>query len=263
MNSAGTSPAPGRPIVLVHGYGVRGSFWEKLQPQLALRGHRVVAPDLSGDSPFELADRLEAVARDQAVTAGPVALVGHSLGGILCALVAGRVGPAVVSHVVVIASPFAGRAKGVGPVVKFLIRYRLLPPALIRPRFFSRATSRSDQKRWFARAVPESPALQQVLFGTDWFPTAELSRKLLQPALAVYSEADRIVEAAATRRLAAALGAEEHAFPRVRGIGHNDFAASDAVSAAVAGAICDFVSMPAVASGPWPTEPKGDRDAMA
>lgn len=250
MSMAGdTTPHAETTIVLVHGYGVRGSFWEKLQPKLMLHGHRVVAPDLSGDSPFDLADRLESVAREQAAT-GRVALVGHSLGGILCALVAGRVGPAVVSHLVVIASPFAGRAKSVGPVVKFLIRYRLLPPALIRPRFFSRATSRSDQKRWFARAIPESPALQQVLFGTDWFPTAELSRKLVQPALAVYSEADRIVEAAATRQLAAAIGAEEYRFARDRGVGHNDFAASDAVSDEVAGTISAFVT-------------KGARNAMA
>ena len=242
-------PEAGRTIVLVHGYGVRGSFWEKLQPQLTMHGHRVVAPDLSGDSPFELADRLEAVARDQAGT-DPIALVGHSLGGILSALVAGRVGPEVVSHLVVIASPFAGRAKSVGPVVKLLIRYRLLPPALIRPRFFSRSTSPSDQKHWFARAVPESPALQQVLFGTDWFPTAQLSRKLVQPALAVYSDADRIVEASATRQLAAAIGAEEYRFARERGVGHNDFAASDSVCDEVARTVSAFVL-------------KGGGDAMA
>ena len=262
MNTGGTSSNPGSSIVLVHGYGVRGSFWEKLQRHLALHGHRVLAPDLSGDSPFELADQLEAVARGQAAY-GPVVLVGHSLGGILCALVAGRVGPAVVSHLVVIASPFAGRAKGVGPVVKFLIRYRLLPPALIRPRFFSRATSPPDQKRWFARAVPESPALQQVLFGTDWFPVAELSRPMGKPALALFSEADRIVEAAATRRLATAIGATVHPFPRERGIGHNDFAASDAVSAEVAHTISAFLANPPDSSITQPPVTKGARDGMA
>lgn len=245
----GATPDSRSTFVLVHGYGVRGSFWEKLQAHLAREGHRVTAPDLSGDSPFELASQLEAVTREQAAT-GPVVMVGHSLGGILCALVAGRVGPEVVSHLVVIASPFAGRAKSVGPVVKFLIRYRLLPPALIRPRFFSRATSPADQKRWFGRAVPESPALQQVLFGTDWFPTKELSRPTVQPALVIYSEADRIVEAATTRQLAAALGAREYPFARELGVGHNDFAASDAVSDEVARTISAFVS-------------KGARNAMA
>lgn len=259
-----TSPdsrsAPPRTVVLVHGYGVRSSFWEKLQPQLEQAGFRVVAPDLAGDSPVDLAEQVAHIARD-ASTDGPVALVGHSLGGILCAMAALRAPAELVSHLVVIASPYAGRAKSVGPIIKFLIRFRLLPPALIRPRFFSSATSRADQKRWFARAVPESAALQQVLFGTDWFPVGELSRPSRRPALAISSDADRIVDAEATGALAAALGAVEHRFPRERAVGHNDFAASDTVSAEVSRVIAAFLSSPP--ARPAVTDAEGARDATA
>lgn len=228
-----------RSVILVHGYGVRGSFWDKLRPRLQCDLRRALAPDFVGDSPRQLADQVESLARTECVS-GPVALVGHSLGGVLCALVASRVDTTVVSHVTAIAAPFGGKAKSVNPIVRFLIRYRLLPQFLVRPRFFSRATARRDQKLWFRRAVPESAALQAVLFGSDWFPRGAFATPLAQQAQVIYSEADRIVEAGDTRRLARALGAREYVFQRERAIGHNDFAASDRVADETAAAILDF-----------------------
>lgn len=228
-------------VILVHGYGVRGSFWDKLKPRLERSGTRVLAPDLAGNSPGELADQIETLARAES-GGRPVMLVGHSLGGILCALVASRVNTGVASHVVVIAAPFGGRARKLNPLVRFLIRFRLLPQFLVRPRFFSAATSKADQKRWFARAVPESPALQSVLFGDGWFPAEAFSSPPRQRALVVYSEADRIVDAAATAAFTRALDANELVFERARGVGHNDFAASDGVVDELARALLGFIN---------------------
>ncbi len=229
-----------RSIMLVHGYGVRGSFWDKLQPRLQHNGVTVLAPDFEGDSPQQLASQIEELAQQHSV-AGPVALVGHSLGGILCALAASRVEPVVVSHLVVIAAPYGARARSMHPLLRFLIRHRLLPPFLVRPRFFSSATRKADQKLWFKRAVPESEALQEVLFGSDWFPAESFSRPPQQRCLVIYSEADRIVDAEAVRQFGRKLNAREYVFDALRGVGHNDFAASDAIAEETAAAILDFI----------------------
>lgn len=229
----------GRTVILVHGYGVRGSFWEKLAPRLECSGLSVLTPDLAGDSPEDLAGQIEMLARTAAADA-PVMLVGHSLGGILCSLVASRVDAGVVSHVAVIAAPFGGRTRKLNPFVRFLIRFRLLPQFLARPRFFSAATPKVDQKRWFARAVPESPHLQRVLFAEGWFPAEAFSAPLSQRTLVIYSEADRIVAPAATAELARALQTETLVFARERGVGHNDFAASDGVADEVARSLLRF-----------------------
>ena len=228
-------------ILLVHGYGVRGSFWEKLQPRLQRGVETVSAPDFEGTSPQQLAAQIEQLARSNAAT-GPIALVGHSLGGILCALVASRVDPAIVSHLVLIAAPFGGRASSVNPILRFLIRFRLLPQFVVRPRFFSSATRLADQKRWFSRAVPESPELQDILFSSQWFPVDAFTAPLPQRSLAVYSCADRIVDPAATQLFARTLGAHEYVFDQQRGIGHNDFAASDSIAEETAAAILAFIN---------------------
>ncbi len=247
-DNSGNANSTGRTVILVHGYGVRGSFWDKLKPRLEQSGISVIAPDLAGDSPEDLAKQIEALVRRESPGA-PVMLVGHSLGGILCSLVASRVDTAIVSHVAVIAAPFGGRARKLNPIVRFLIRFRLLPQFLVRPRFFSAATAKADQKRWFARAVPESPRLQSVLFAEGWFPAEAFSSPLSQRTLVIYSEADRIVEASATAEFARALGAEELVFPLRRAVGHNDFAASDGVADEVAGELLRFFEVEGLDTG--------------
>jgi pimeloyl-ACP methyl ester carboxylesterase len=82
-------------FVLVHGSFHGAWCWERLTPLLTQRGHRVVTPDLpgSGDDP---APRQNAGLRSYATRiaaridqeAGPVILVGHSMGGIVSSQVA-------------------------------------------------------------------------------------------------------------------------------------------------------------------------------
>ena len=101
-----------RPLLLIHGYGVRSYFWNALQPHLAEQFHPIETPDL------ELPDVESGVAlvgdacralRHQA--SQPVVLVGHSLGGILAALAARDLASDTVSHLVVIASPYGHRRR--------------------------------------------------------------------------------------------------------------------------------------------------------
>jgi len=74
----------GRPLVLLHGWGLSGRAYEEAMIRLADRGFRVIAPntavakDWSVDGAAELA--AEAMA---AVEAAPAPVVGHSFGGVI------------------------------------------------------------------------------------------------------------------------------------------------------------------------------------
>lgn len=107
--SAGAGPG----LLAIHGLGGSGRYWQGLADGL---GHRftVIAPDLGGfggsdkpeldyDRTFHLAD-LDAVVAETA-PAGPLSIVGHSLGGVLGALwLVGH--PDRVSVLALAATPF-------------------------------------------------------------------------------------------------------------------------------------------------------------
>ncbi|GAA4199832.1 hypothetical protein GCM10022220_03200 [Actinocatenispora rupis] len=103
------SGTPGaRPLVLLHGGGNDRSTWAGIAPAFAAT-HRVYAPDLRGfgDSDRTAAYSFEAMRDDvqgmlDTVGAGPVDLVGHSLGGTVAWLVA-QARP--VAHLVVEDTP--------------------------------------------------------------------------------------------------------------------------------------------------------------
>ena len=102
----------GEPILLVHGLGGSGRYFERLAARLDGR-FRVVAPDLAGfgssDKPrlgYERAAHLEdldAVAGRFGDRASVVA--GHSLGGLFAALLAAR-RPGTVRALAIVAAPY-------------------------------------------------------------------------------------------------------------------------------------------------------------
>ncbi|MYV99233.1 alpha/beta fold hydrolase [Streptomyces sp. SID3343] len=86
-----------RVAVLVHGISADSGGWWRVGPELARRGYRVLAPDLPGHglSPRHDAYSFDAMAAAlaDAVPLHPELAVGHSLGGRLLALAAGRIRP--------------------------------------------------------------------------------------------------------------------------------------------------------------------------
>jgi len=81
----------GEPLLAVHGLGGSGRYWQGLADRVGHR-YRLIAPDLAGfgssDKPDIAYDRDAHLADLGAATPadGPVAVVGHSLGGVLAAL---------------------------------------------------------------------------------------------------------------------------------------------------------------------------------
>lgn len=224
-----------------HGYGVRGGIWDTVRAALGTRTGVTMAPDLVAKQ----VDELITLARNEARRAAlevdaPVLVVGHSLGAILSALAAQEPGEPVVGGAVLIAPPYGDREDVPGPVTRFLLRHSLIPPALLRPRFFSRHTPLSIQKEVFAGAVKESPGLRELTVTPRFFHTDLFSGPLDVPSLVLASRADRIVPASQSERFGTLLGSELVILPERDGIGHDDFFASPEIAGKTAEIIADF-----------------------
>ena len=105
---AGTGP----PLLLLHGLGGSGRYWAGIAPELAA-SRRLIAPDLAGfgrsDKPRATYDAGFHVAAIEGLLAAygidETEVAGHSMGGILAALLAAR-RPGLVTRLAVVASPF-------------------------------------------------------------------------------------------------------------------------------------------------------------
>jgi pimeloyl-ACP methyl ester carboxylesterase len=113
------SPATGATALLLHGFMDAAATWDRVAPILAREGFRVLAPDLRGygdgarlppgsyyyfpDYVLDVADLVEALVPP----AGPLLVVGHSMGGTVATLYTGA-SPARVSRLVLV--------EGTGPV---------------------------------------------------------------------------------------------------------------------------------------------------
>ena len=224
-----------------HGYGVRGGTWDTVRAALGTRTGPTSAPDIAPGSVEELLTLARGRARRFSLEAdSPILAVGHSLGGVLAALVAREPGPPVVGGAVIIASPYGERNDLPGPLMRFALRHQLLPPWLVRPRFFSDKTPIEIQKEVFANAVPEAPALREIAVQRRHFHTDLFTEPLPVPSLVIASEADRIVPADQSRAFGDVLGSELMILPRAERVGHDDFFASPQVAARVAEAIERF-----------------------
>ncbi len=215
----------------LHGYGVRGYFWDPVKAELEDAFPEVLTPDLRMTDLESLIESTKAMVSSKSqLDRQPVHLIGHSLGGITAAICARDLGPSVVRKVVLIASPFGEREKPPGGFVRFLLRHRLVPEFLARPRFFSVQTPPERQKELFSRAVPESKRLQKQLLQPHWFHTEWFDSPLEQPSLAIYSVRDRIVGSAEARAFGEALGSELLELGPNENVGHNDVVWAPAVA---------------------------------
>lgn len=113
-------------VVLVHGIRTSATMWRAQVAYLADRGNPAVAVDLPGHGSrmaeeFTLASALATIddAVRDAATRGPVLLVGHSMGGLLCVGCAGGEEPPPVAGFVAASCTAIPRGAG-------LAAYRLL-----------------------------------------------------------------------------------------------------------------------------------------
>ncbi|MFW5689686.1 MAG: alpha/beta fold hydrolase [Spirochaetota bacterium] len=229
--------------LFLHGYGVRGGTWDTVRSELGARTGATAAPDLHAADVDELVTLARGRVRRFSVEQdGPVLVVGHSLGSILAALTALEPGPPQVAGVVLISPPYGERENTPGPIMKFLLRHRLVPPALLRPRFFSSHTPLRIQKEIFANAVPEEPGLRELTLTPRFFHTDLFTEALSVPSLVLASEADRIVPSGQSETFGGVLGSRIVVIPESEHVGHDDFFAAPDIARRTADTIAEFAA---------------------
>jgi len=230
-----------RTLLCLHGFGVRGYFWEVIKPHLEGVYDRVLTPDLQMDTIETVLESGRRLAQEAAGEDGaPVAIMGHSLGAVVGALAARDLGPPAVDRVVLVAPPFGEATEVPGPFLRFLLRHKLIPDFLSRPQFFSRQTPAPIQKSMFKRAVDESPELKELIFQPRRFHTDLFDVPLAVPSLVVASEADKVVPARESLEFAQRLGASTEVYGATRNIGHDDFTCAPNIAAELSGRMRRF-----------------------
>ena len=229
--------------VLLHGYGVRGYIWGPMQAALDDRLGPIATPDLEATSITDLLNKAKARVRRHSLECdAPVAVVGHSLGAVLAAIAARDLGPEIVSAAIMLAPPFGDREHVPGALLQFLLRRHLIPPILLRPRFFSSLTPRPVKRAVFRAAVPESPGIQSLTVEPRWFHSSFFPNPLQQPSLVIASPADRLVPICQSEEFARVIGAKTHFFGAAEGVAHDDLFASPEITSSIAELLIDFIA---------------------
>jgi pimeloyl-ACP methyl ester carboxylesterase len=211
LRLAYTVTGSGPPAVLVHGLGGSGRWWAPVVPDLA-RDHTVHVLDLVGfgasaNQPFSLESAaLQVAAFMDALGISGALVVGHSMGGLICAeLAADR--PDLVDRLVLV------NACGL-PFRRSLVEHALclVRSTLASPRAFLQLAV-ADTLR--AGPLTLIRATRSVL-------ASDLSAKLARiraPTLVIWGEHDPLIPAATGRALAQALA--DGSFAIVEGAGHS------------------------------------------
>ncbi|MEV0070862.1 alpha/beta hydrolase [Amycolatopsis sp. NPDC050768] len=128
-----------RTAVLIHGLSSSSATWQRLVPELTRAGYRVLAPDLAGHGrSARTRYSRERWAEDllETLPAEPELAIGHSLGGVLLAMIAERLRPARAIY----ADPAWYPWQGVG--------YGEAQPAIRTAKGWSHADARAAHPQW-------------------------------------------------------------------------------------------------------------------
>lgn len=211
-------------VLLIHGYGVRSSFWDLLVEhfQSLDRFGKIQAMSLDVSVLDHGVEQVAEAARQlHGETGSKVILLGHSLGGAYGALAAQKLEPSQLAGLVALSSPY-GEKKPTPSLIFWLIKRRLLPGWLVRGSFFSPYTPVPLQKRLFNNASPEKGEVLDQLSWSHWFHQDRVTA-LPCPTLVIASQGDKLVHWTASRSLAEALEADFILAPPEKAWGHNDW----------------------------------------
>lgn len=231
-----------RTLILLHGYGVRSFFWEPIKTFFESKFPQIYVPDLIMEDPTKLIATTKNYVQ-QIKNNHPDAeifLVGHSLGAVVALLVANDLGPNVVKKVVLLAPMFGEQHVSFKSFTRFLIRYRLIPNLLSRPRFFSKNTPKQVQKRMFKQVVPESDALLDAVLADKIIYTDLIQGTLPQKSMILCSEYDKVVPVQQSLKLAEIIGSKVIQYPKERKIAHDDYITAPTIADEVSTTIVDF-----------------------
>jgi predicted alpha/beta hydrolase family esterase len=230
---------------MLHGFGFRGFFWDPYRhSDLQNKFHHIFTPDLNFENiKTAVESTLDTVLfyHDKYGKLGPFYLVGHSLGGILAAIIAKELGPEVIDKIVLIASPYGETASSERSIKfqRWLIKHDwLLPDFLTRSAFFTKKTPKDIQKTLWNKTVKETPEFIDEIISKKYFHTDLFSQPLVQKSLMIASKHDKTVNFEQTEVFAKILGASTKIYEIV---GHNDLVYAPNVASKVIQDIIEFL----------------------
>lgn len=231
-----------RTLILLHGYGVRSFFWDPIKTFFESKFPQIYVPDLDMENPTILLESTKKYVQhiQDHHPEAEIFLVGHSLGAMVALLVAKDLGPEVVKKVVLLAAPYGEQKVPFKSLTRFLIRYRLIPNFLSRPRFFSKNTPKQVQKRMFKQVVPESDAMIDAILAEKMVFTDLIQGTLLQESMVLCSEYDKVVPIQQSVTLAELVGSKVIQYPKERKIAHDDYITAPTIADEVSTTIVDF-----------------------
>lgn len=230
-----------RILVLLHGYGVRSSFWEPIITLFESKFPQINTPDLQMDNPTILVESTKQYILDiKKKSDADIYVIGHSLGGVVAILVAQELGPDIIKKIALLAVPYGEHHVPFKSLTRFLIKNRLIPDFLTRPRFFSNHTPKKVQKRLFKQVVPESEALIDEMLNEKYFHTDLVNNKLPMESIFFLSEYDKIAPYEQSLALATILCSKTVKYKKEDQVAHNDYVAGPTIAKEVAQLILDF-----------------------
>ncbi|MDG2005131.1 MAG: alpha/beta fold hydrolase [Novosphingobium sp.] len=182
-------------FILIHGGFHGGWCWERVVPLLEAAGHRALAPDLPGmgsdmtpHDGITLASHADCVADMLRAEAGPVVLVGHSMGGMVVGEAAERVPECIAGLVFVTAamrlaeSP-AGSIGSVPPMTVSEDGLSMIGDPAVAPGFFYNTTDPALVEAAIARLRPQPIATMMAPLTTTRERFGALPRSFVECTL--------------------------------------------------------------------------------
>lgn len=201
------NPHAERTVLLLHGLGASGLSWQPQVPALAAAGYRVLAPDMRGFglSSYPGQTGITEMAYDvaqllQRVAAGPVHVVGLSMGGIV-ALQLALEHPTLVHRLVLANTSARLRPWRLDGWVFYALRYALIylltqraQARLVARRTFPRPDQEELRQAFAAQILQANPyAYRGALRALAFFNVLDSLAKIQAPALVVTGEHDRTI----------------------------------------------------------------------
>ncbi len=233
-----TSAAPKITVAIVHGYGEHAARYEETAKRWQARGIGSVAVDLRGHGKSlgtrGYVERFTDYHRDvdalveyvkEKAAGGPVAMLGHSMGGLLALhwLLSGR-GSELAG--VVLSSPYLGLAVEVNPVKVGLGKIMSnVIPTFAQPSGLKGADVCRDPA---LSALYDRDPLNNKKATARWFTESNAAIESVHrragqvstPLLLLYGGEDKVAKADATDRFAAALTGDDKTCERLPGLYH-------------------------------------------
>lgn len=231
-----------RTLILFHGYGVRSFFWEPIKTFFESKFPQIYVPDLQMDNPTILIESTKKYVKEikERHPEDEIYVVGHSLGGAVAILLAQELGSEIIKKVALIAVPYGEQKVRFKSLTRALIKYKLIPGFLSRPRFFSKHTPKSVQKKMFKQVVPESDEMIDEILQEKYFHTDLVKGKLEQESIFFISGYDRVVKVEQSKQLAELLGSKIVLYTKDKKVNHDDYITGPTLASEVSNKIIDF-----------------------